>query len=287
MGPKMDPKIDPKIAQNARKARLRPRSLPGWILEPFLVDFGDRFGTLFESILTDFQQFFRICTNTRRYKQKGAKTHKIRANAGRYLQIRADTCKYAQIRAGTRTYVQKRANTWKHIQIHTDTRKYRVTNAARERAQRAQRAKCRKDTASSYAQLQGAPFSSVRRHVPASLIMITRFPFTYQTGFQKGFQKVLFFGIDFCIDFGVDLGSYFGLDFHDFQHFFSIHFLAMTFHVIMLVLGPVCVPLDVPEWRFYFRKTSIFMDLHVLAKLLELSQIELIFIDFWCQFWLI
>jgi len=58
----------------------------------------------------------------------------------------------------------------------------RVTSAARERAQRAQRAKRRKDTANSHEQLQGAPFRSVRRHVPASLIIITRFPFTYQTG---------------------------------------------------------------------------------------------------------
>ena len=173
-------KIDTKNAQK-----------PDSVLGPSRGGFWGRFwsilgivlGPFFGVFWHDFQQFLRICTNTRRYKQKGAKTHKIRANAGRYLQIRADTCKYAQIRAGTRTYVQKRANTWKHIQIHTDTRKYRVTNAARERAQRAQRAKCRKDTASSYAQLQGAPFSSVRRHVPASLIMITRFPFTYQTGF--------------------------------------------------------------------------------------------------------
>ena len=28
---------------------------------------------------------------------------------------------------------------------------------------------------------------------------------------------------------------------------FGIHFLVMTFHVIMSVLGPVCVPLDVPK----------------------------------------
>ena len=133
----------------------------------------------------------------RRYKQKGAKTYKIRANAGRYSQIRADTRKYAQIRAGTRTYVQIRANTCKHVQIHTDTQIHgytqmlhnRVTSAARERAQRAQRAKRRKDTTSSHEQLQGAPFSSVRRHVPASLIIITRFPFTYQTGFERGSKK--------------------------------------------------------------------------------------------------
>ena len=123
--------------------------------------------------------------------------HKIRnlsdwlITFGRYSQIRADTRKYAQIRAGTRTYVQIRANTCKHVQIHTDTQIHgytqmlhnRVTSAARERAQRAQRAKRRKDTANSHEQLQGAPFSSVRRHVPASLIIITRFPFTYQTGF--------------------------------------------------------------------------------------------------------
>ena len=111
-------------------------------------------------------------------------------------------------------------------QIHGYTQMLhnRVTSAARERAQRAQRAKRRKDTVNSHEQLQGAPFSSVRRHVPASLIIITRFPFTYQTGFQRGSKKVLFFGIDFCIDFGVDLGSYFGLKFDVFRFFFALIF---------------------------------------------------------------
>ena len=56
-------------------------------------------------------------------------------------------------------------------------------SAARERAKRAQRAKRRKDTASSHEQVQRATCSSVRRHVSASLFMKTRFPFTYQTGF--------------------------------------------------------------------------------------------------------
>ena len=107
-----------------------------------------------------------------------------------------------------------------------------VTSAARERAQRAQRAKRRKDTANSHEQQQGAPFGSVRRHVPASLIIITRFPFTYQTGFQKGFKKVFFFGIDFFIDFGVDLGSYFRQKIYDFQCFSAL-ISGYDFHVIM------------------------------------------------------
>ena len=148
-------------------------------MKPILGAFWDRFLEHFDIIFNNSCECVQIRADTSKKAQRHTKIH---ANSGRYSQIRADTCKYAQIRAGTRTYVQKRANTGKHIQVHTDTCKYRVTNAARERAQRAQRAKCRKDTASSYAQLQGAPFSSVRRHVPASLIIITRFPFTYQTG---------------------------------------------------------------------------------------------------------
>ena len=77
------------------------------------------------------------------------------------------------------TDVTRYGQIWAHTQV-------RCASAARERAQRAQRAKRRKDTTSSHEQLQGAPFSSVRRHVPASLIIITRFPFTYQTGFKGG-----------------------------------------------------------------------------------------------------
>ena len=114
--------------------------------------------------------------------------------------MRADTRKYAQTHVNTRKYEQVHANTvntCRYMQIRPNTRRYtqmlynRVTSAARERAQRAQRAKCRKETASSYAQLQGAPFSSVRRHVPASLIMITRFPFTYQTGYVRFFGQFM------------------------------------------------------------------------------------------------
>ena len=115
--------------------------------------------------------------------------------------MRADTRKYAQIHANTRKYEQVHAHTCKYAQIHANTSKYtqihgytqmlhnRVTSAARERAQRAQRAKRRKDTTSSHEQVQRATCSSVRRHVPATLFMKTRFPFTYQTGF-KGGQKL-------------------------------------------------------------------------------------------------
>ena len=111
----------------------------------------------------------------------------MRADIRKYAQIHANTRKYEQVHAHTCKYAQIHANTSKYTQIHGYTQMLhnRVTSAARERAQRAQRAKRRKDTANSHEQLQGAPFSSVRRHVPASLIIITRFPFTYQTGFRK------------------------------------------------------------------------------------------------------
>ena len=109
------------------------------------------------------------CVQIRADTSKKAQRHtKIHANSGRYSQIRADTCKYAQIRPGKRAYVQIRANTCTHVQVHTNFVLYRVMR--------------RKDTTSSHEQLQGAPLSSVRRHVAASLIIITRFPFTYQTG---------------------------------------------------------------------------------------------------------
>ena len=145
-------------------------------------------------IFNDSCKYAQIRADTSTKAQRRTKYMQMWADTRKYAQIHANTRKYAQIRAGTRTYVQIRANTCKHVQIHTDTQIHgytqmfqmlhnRVTSAARERAQRAQRAKRRKDSANSHEQLQGAPFSSVRRHVPASLIIITRFPFTYQTGF--------------------------------------------------------------------------------------------------------
>ena len=136
-----------------------------------------------------------IFNDSCKYAQIRADTSTKAQRRTKYMQMRADTRKYAQIHANTRKYEQVHAHTCKYAQIHANTSKYtqihgytqmlhnRVTSAARERAQRAQRAKRRKDTANSHEQLQGAPFSSVRRHVPASLIIITRFPFTYQTGF--------------------------------------------------------------------------------------------------------
>ena len=162
----MDPKIDPKIAQNARKARLRPGTLPGWILGSFLVDFGGHFGALFGSILKWFStilanmhKYAQIQAQRRKDAQNTCKCGQIFANTRRYTQIRANTSRYTHIRANTRKYMQTRPNTHRYTDAH------------------------RKDTANSHEQLQGAPFSSVRRHVPASLIMITRFPFTYQTGY--------------------------------------------------------------------------------------------------------
>ena len=177
-----------------------------------------------------------IFNNSCKYAQIRADTSTKAQRRTKYVQMRADTRKYAQIHANTRKYEQVHAHTCKYAQIHANTSKYtqihgytqmlhnRVTSAARERAQRAQRAKRRKDTANSHEQLQGAPFSSVRRHVPASLIIITRFPFTYQTGFQRGSKKGLFFCINFCIDFGVDLGSYFGQKINDFQRLLAFIF---------------------------------------------------------------
>ena len=150
--------------------------------------FWDRFFEHFDIIFNHSCECVQIRADTSKKAQRHTKIH---ANSGRYSQIRADTCKYAQIRPGKRAYVQIRANTCTHVQVHTNFVFYRVTSAARERAQRAQRAKRRKDTTSSHEQLQGAPFSSVRRHVPASLIIITRFPFTYQTGFGSGSGSVV------------------------------------------------------------------------------------------------
>ena len=140
-------------------------------------------------------KYAQILAKRRKDAQNTCKCGQILANTRRYTQIRANTSRYTHIRANTRKYMQTRPNTHRYTDAH------------------------RKDTANSHEQLQGAPFSSVRRHVPASLIIITRFPFTYQTGLKKGVQKVRFFGIIFCIDFGVDLGSYFGQKFNDFQCF--------------------------------------------------------------------
>ena len=129
-------------------------------------------------------KYAQIQAQRRKDAQNTCKCGQILANTRRYTQIRANTRKYEQVHAHTCKYAQIHANTSKYTQIHGYTQMLhnRVTSAARERAQRAQRAKRRKDTANSHEQLQGAPFSSVRRHVPASLIIITRFPFTYQTG---------------------------------------------------------------------------------------------------------
>ena len=203
----MGPKMDPKIMQNARKARLRLGTLPVCILGSFLVDFGGRFGALFGSILTWFStilanmhKYAQIQAQRRKDAQNTCKCGQILANTRRYTQIRANTSRYTHIRANTRKYMQTRPNTHRYTDAH------------------------RKDTANSHEQLQGAPFSSVRRHVPASLIIITRFPFTYQTGFQRGSKKWLFFCINFCIDFGVDLGSYFGQKFDDFQRLLAFIF---------------------------------------------------------------
>ena len=111
----------------------------------------------------------------RKYAQTRADTNKKVQRHTKYVQMRADTRKYTQMHANTRKYDQVHAytaNPRRYMQIRPNTRRY--TQMLYNR---------RKDTASSHEQLQGAPFSSVRRHVPASLIMITRFPFTYQTGF--------------------------------------------------------------------------------------------------------
>ena len=132
-------------------------------------------------------KYAQIQAQRRKDAQNTCKCGQILANTRRYTQIRANTRKYEQVHAHTCKYAQIHANTSKYTQIHGYTQMLhnRVTSAARERAQRAQRAKRRKETANSHEQLQGAPFSSVRRHVPASLIIITRFPFTYQTGLKE------------------------------------------------------------------------------------------------------
>ena len=105
-------------------------------------------------------KYAQIQAQRRKDAQNTCKCGQILANTRRYTQIRANTSRYTHIRANTRKYMQTRPNTHRYTDAH------------------------RKDTANSHEQLQGAPFSSVRRHVPASLIIITRFPFTYQTGLK-------------------------------------------------------------------------------------------------------
>ena len=66
-------------------------------------------------------------------------------------------------------------------------------------------------------------------------------------GFSKGVQKGTLFLHQFLHRFWGGFGVIFWIKNRRFSTFFGIHFLAMTFHVIMLVLEPVCVPLDVPK----------------------------------------
>ena len=106
-------------------------------------------------------KYAQIQAQRRKDAQNTCKCGQILANTRRYTQMRANTSRYTHIRANTRKYMQTRPNTHRYTDAH------------------------RKDTANSHEQLQGAPFSSVRRHVPASLIIITRFPFTYQTGCRR------------------------------------------------------------------------------------------------------
>ena len=167
--PRVSPNIYSKIAQNARKARLRPGTLPGWILVSFLVDFGCRFGIVFGHILIWFSTFLatmhkyaQIQAQRRNDAQNTCKCWQI---TRKYAQIHANTRKYVQVHAHTCKYAQIPANTSKYTQIHTNFVFYRVTSAARERAQRAQRAKRRKHAASSHEQVQRATCSSMRRHV--------------------------------------------------------------------------------------------------------------------------
>ena len=229
-----------------------------------------------------------IFNNSCKYAQIRADTSTKAQRRTKYVQMRADTRKYAQIHANTRKYEQVHAHTCKYAQIHANTSKYtqihgytqmlhnRVTSAARERAQRAQRAKRRKDTANSHEQLQGAPFSSVRRHVPASLIIITRFPFTYQTGF-KGIKNSTFFSHRFLHRFWGRFGLSFWTKNQVFVDDFLHQFPSFDFYVIIDVFWSVFGPLDIPKSRFNCRKTAIFMDLHVFAKLSILSIIPCIF----------
>ena len=127
----------------------------------------------------------QICANPCRYTQICI----------RYTQIRATTRRYAQIGANAQIDANTRANTRRYAQIRVRTRK---CGTMMLRSRRAHRAKRRKYTASSHEQMQKATCSSVRRHVPASLFMKTRFPFTYQTG--------LLFSI-FVISISNDIGN--------------------------------------------------------------------------------
>ena len=61
--------------------------------------------------------------------------------------------------------------------------------------------------------------------------------------------------------------------FDDFLHKFS----SFDFYVIIDVFWSVFGPLDIPKSRFNCRKTAIFMDLHVFAKLSILSIISYFF----------
>ena len=261
------PQNSAKRAQSQTPSRDPPGVDFGVVFGRFWGSFWGPFWEHFDMIFNDSCKYAQIRADTSTKAQRRTKYVQMRADTRKYAQIHANTRKYAQIRAGTRTYVQIRANTCKHVQIHTDTRMHieRIRQTATSNCRERHSAACG-DTC-----LQVWLLSRASRSLTRQV-------------FKRGSKSALF-RHRFLHRFWSGFGVIFWTKIRWFSTFFGIHFLAMTFHVIMLVLGPVCVPLDVPKLRFYCRKTVIFMDLHVLAKLLELSQILWIFIDFWCQLW--
>ena len=102
--------------------------------------------------------------------------------------------------------------------------------------------------------------------------------------FERGSKKSSFLASIFASILGSSLGFILDQKSHIFRLSFNMNFklrFLCNHASFLLFLGA----LDIPTQRFYYRKTAIFKDLHVLAKLLELSQILSIFIDFWCQFY--
>ena len=169
-------------------------------------------------------KYAQIQAKRRKDAQNTCKCGQILANTRRYVQIRANTSRYTHICAKTRKYMKTHPNTHRYTQISCDERSARASAASS-----AHEAKRRKDTANSHEQLQGAPFSSVRRHVPASLIIITRFPFTYQTGFERGSKKSSFLASIFASILGSILGLVLDQKSHIFSIIFKYEFQASIF----------------------------------------------------------
>ena len=160
-GPKMGPKMDPKWLPKPRNLRLHFASLVarrawigqgspgGSILGSFLGPFWDHIGVNFESFGDPFGTFFADVF------RGAAKCINLGGNLGR---------------------VPKSTE----MQLH---RTFSATSAARERAKRAKRAKRWVETIRSNDQQETVTRNQMQQQITGRPFIISRFPFTYQTGF--------------------------------------------------------------------------------------------------------